>query len=400
MSEWKKVKLGDCIKKINEKTTKNNQYKVLSVTKDGIFSQEEFFKKQIASKNNIGYKIIRKNNLVFSTMNLWMGSLDVLTNYDIGIVSPAYKIFEFNEKLMLPEYGNYFMKSYYMLEQYKNCSEQGASVVRRNLDLKALLKINIIIPSTEEQEKIMKILKNVEYLISMNKQYIQNIIKVKEKIFDNFLNQDFEWKNIPFSEVFDIIPNNSFSRDKLNYKKGTYKNIHYGDILTKYNEIINVEGNNDIPFINNEEIKDKEYVILKDGDVIIADTAEDESVGRAVELRNIQYEKVLSGLHTIACRPKIKFVSGYLGFYINSKEYHKQLIPLMQGIKVLGVTKNNIKTKTTIKFPNLEIQHKITLIMENYNKKIKLLERKMEEYENIKNGLMQKLLTGKVKVNV
>ncbi len=400
MSEWKKVKLGDCIKEINEKTTKNNQYKVLSVTKDGIFSQEEFFKKQIASKNNIGYKIIRKNNLVFSTMNLWMGSLDVLTNYDIGIVSPAYKIFEFNEKLMLPEYGNYFMKSYYMLEQYKNCSEQGASVVRRNLDLKALLKINIIIPSTEEQEKIMKILKNVEYLISMNKQYIQNIIKVKEKIFDNFLNQDFEWKNIPFSEVFDIIPNNSFSRDKLNYKKGTYKNIHYGDILTKYNEIINVEGNNDIPFINNEEIKDKEYVILKDGDVIIADTAEDESVGRAVELRNIQYEKVLSGLHTIACRPKIKFVSGYLGFYINSKEYHKQLIPLMQGIKVLGVTKNNIKTKTTIKFPNLEIQHKITLIMENYNKKIKLLERKMEEYENIKNGLMQKLLTGKVKVNV
>ena len=400
MSEWKKVKLGDCIKEINEKTTKNNQYKVLSVTKDGIFSQEEFFKKQIASKNNIGYKIIRKNNLVFSTMNLWMGSLDVLTNYDIGIVSPAYKIFEFNEKLMLPEYGNYFMKSYYMLEQYKNCSEQGASVVRRNLDLKALLKINIIIPSTEEQEKIMKILKNVEYLISMNKQYIQNIIKVKEKNFDNFLNQDFEWKNIPFSEVFDIIPNNSFSRDKLNYKKGTYKNIHYGDILTKYNEIINVEGNNDIPFINNEEIKDKEYVILKDGDVIIADTAEDESVGRAVELRNIQYEKVLSGLHTIACRPKIKFVSGYLGFYINSKEYHKQLIPLMQGIKVLGVTKNNIKTKTTIKFPNLEIQHKITLIMENYNKKIKLLERKMEEYENIKNGLMQKLLTGKVKVNV
>jgi len=400
MSEWKKVKLGDCIKEINEKTTKNNQYKVLSVTKDGIFSQEEFFKKQIASKNNIGYKIIRKNNLVFSTMNLWMGSLDVLTNYDIGIVSPAYKIFEFNEKLMLPEYGNYFMKSYYMLEQYKNCSEQGASVVRRNLDLKALLKINIIIPPTEEQEKIMKILKNVEYLIAMNKQYIQNIIKFKEKIFDNFLNQDFEWKNIPFSEVFDIIPNHNFSRDKLNYKKGTYKNIHYGDILTKYNEIINVEGNDDIPFINNEEIKDKQYVILKDGDVIIADTAEDESVGRAVELRNIQYEKVLSGLHTIACRPKLKFVSGYLGFYINSKEYHKQLIPLMQGIKVLGITKNNIKTKTTIKFPNLEIQHKITLIMENYNEKIKLLERKMEEYENIKKGLMQKLLTGKVKVNV
>ena len=149
MSEWKRVNLGECIKEINEKTIKNNQYEVLSVTKDGIFSQEEFFKKQIASENNIGYKIIRKNNLVFSTMNLWMGSLDVLTNYEIGIVSPAYKVFEFNENLMIPEYGNYFMKSYYMLEQYKNCSEQGASIVRRNLDLKVLLNIEISIPPIE-----------------------------------------------------------------------------------------------------------------------------------------------------------------------------------------------------------------------------------------------------------
>lgn len=400
MSEWKKVKLGDCIKEINEKTAKNNQYEVLSVTKDGIFSQEEFFKKQIASENNIGYKIIRRNNLVFSTMNLWMGSLDVLTNYDIGIVSPAYKIFQFNEKLMLPEYGNYFMKSYYMLEQYKNCSEQGASVVRRNLDLKALLNVKIKIPTIEEQVKIIKILNNVESLIDINKKYIKNITKAKEEIFDNFLNQNYEWQNRTFSEVFDMIPNNSFSRDKLNYQKGVYKNIHYGDILTKYNEIVDIEENDDIPFINDEETNNKAFVILKDGDVIIADTAEDETVGKAVEVINAKNKKVLSGLHTIACRPNLKFANGYLGFFINSKEYHKQLIPLMQGIKVLGITKNNIKRKTRIKFPNLEIQHKIVIIMQNYNEKIKLLEKKLEEYEKMKKALMQKLLTGKVRVKI
>lgn len=400
MSEWKRVNLGECIKEINEKTIKNNQYEVLSVTKDGIFSQEDFFKKQIASKNNIGYKVIKKNNLVFSTMNLWMGSLDVLTNFDVGIVSPAYKIFQFNEKLMLPEYGNYFMKSYYMLEQYKNCSEQGASVVRRNLDLKALLNVKIKIPPIEEQVKIIKILKNVESLIDINKKYIKNITKAKEEIFDNFLNQNYEWQNSTFSEVFDMLPNNSFSRDKLNYQKGIYKNIHYGDILTKYNEIVDIEENDYIPFINDEEINNKAFVILKDGDVIIADTAEDETVGKAVEVINVKNKKVLSGLHTIACRPNLKFANGYLGFYINSKEYHKQLIPLMQGIKVLGITKNNIKRKTRIKFPNLEIQHKIVIIMQSYNEKIKLLEKKLEEYEKMKKALMQKLLTGKVRVKI
>src|SRR5690606_2907056 len=87
--EWKKIKLGKLIKELNERSTKNNQYQILSVTKEGIIPQSEHFKKQVASKNNTGYKIVRRNNLVFSTMNLWMGSLDVLTSYDIGIVSPA-----------------------------------------------------------------------------------------------------------------------------------------------------------------------------------------------------------------------------------------------------------------------------------------------------------------------
>ena len=188
MNVWKKVKLGDCIKEVVKKTIENNQYEVLSVTKDGIFSQKEFFKKQIASENNIGYKIIRKNNLVFSTMNLWMGSLDVLTNYDIGIVSPAYKIFEFNEKLMLPEYGKYFMKSYYMLEQYKNCSEQGASVVRRNLDLKALLNVEINIPSIKEQEKIVGILKTIDSIIEK----YESLLEEKNKFLNDFFVKLFE----------------------------------------------------------------------------------------------------------------------------------------------------------------------------------------------------------------
>ena len=60
MGEWKKVKLGDCLKEVVEKTTENNQYEVLTSSKDGIFSQEEYFDKQVASKNNVGYKIIKK----------------------------------------------------------------------------------------------------------------------------------------------------------------------------------------------------------------------------------------------------------------------------------------------------------------------------------------------------
>jgi len=401
MQEWKKARLGDCIKELNERTTENNQYQVLSVTKDGIFSQEEYFKKQIASENNIGYKILRKNNLVFSTMNLWMGSLDVLANYDIGIVSPAYKIFEFNKELMLPQYGNYFMRSYYMIEQYKKCSEQGASIVRRNLDLKALLNSIISIPTIKEQEKIIEVLADISNIIEKNKEILKLVKKQKKETMTLILGNSDTWNQKCFGEIFEIKPNNSLSRDKLNYFGGDFKNIHYGDILVKYKEIVDIKENTNVPYINsNEHNKLNTYMELNDGDIIIADTAEDESVGKAIEIKNSQGEKVVSGLHTIACRPKFKFANGYLGYYINSNEFHKQLIPLMQGIKVLGITKNNITKRTFIRYPDLNIQSKIVNIMECYSKKEILLLNQISKYEKLRYGLMQKLLTGKVRVKI
>ena len=395
---WKKVKLGEVLKEVNERNKGEKVKRVLSVTNSrGFVSQEEYFEGTVHSANISNYKIVRKNQFAYNPSRVNVGSIDILKDYEEGALSPMYIVFEVDTTKLLPDYFKYYFQTNRFFENVKN-NTQGS--VRNSLSFKALADFDYLLPPIEEQVKIIKILKNVESLIDINKKYIKNITKAKEEIFDNFLNQNYEWQNKTFSEVFDMLPNNSFSRDKLNYEKGIYKNIHYGDILTKYNEIVDIEENDYIPFINDEEINNKACVILKDRDVIIADTAEDETVGKAVEVINVKNKKVLSGLHTIACRPNLKFANGYLGFYINSKEYHKQLIPLMQGIKVLGITKNNIKRKTRIKFPNLEIQNKIVIIMQNYNEKIKLLEKKLEEYEKMKKALMQKLLTGKVRVKI
>ena len=57
-------KLGDLLREICVKTTKNNEYPVLTYSKSGIFLQEDYFTKTVASKDNTGYKIIKR---VFST---------------------------------------------------------------------------------------------------------------------------------------------------------------------------------------------------------------------------------------------------------------------------------------------------------------------------------------------
>jgi len=179
-NQWKKTRIGDFITEVSEKTTTNYEYEILSVTKNGIFKQSDQFNKQIASEDNIGYKILRKGNLVFSTMNLWMGSLDVLEQFDIGIVSPAYKIFEFNNELMLPCFGKYYMRSSYMIWRYNINSEQGASVVRKNLDLDSLLDTHVKIPNINEQKAIAQILSKADREIELLEKQLE-LFKLEKK---------------------------------------------------------------------------------------------------------------------------------------------------------------------------------------------------------------------------
>ena len=178
-----------------------------------------------------------------------------------------------------------------------------------------------------------------------------------------------QWVKKTFDETFSILSNNTLSRAELNYESGNYKNIHYGDVLIKFSAFIDVSSQ-DVPYINDENSSSKlDNILLQDGDIIIADTAEDFTVGKATEVENIDEIKVVSGLHTIPCRPKIKFSPRYLGYYVNSPAYHNQLIPFIQGVKVSSISKTLIK-KTFVSFPSLSEQTKIADFLSCLDKKI------------------------------
>lgn len=121
-------------------------------------------------------------------------------------------------------------------------------------------------------------------------------------------------------------------------------NVHYGDILVKYAEILDI-ATDEITYLMDGSIAKKyQASLLKNGDVIIADAAEDETVGKCTEITGLLDEIVLSGLHTIPCRPKMKYAESYLGYYMNSDAYHNQLLPLIQGTKISSISKSAIKT--------------------------------------------------------
>ncbi len=161
--EWEEVRLRELLKEFNKKTTENNQYQVLSSTNKWIFLQSEYFNdRQIASKDNIWYKILLQNQLVFSPQNLWMWNINLNLKFKIWIVSPSYKIFEVNKSKCLVSYINFIIKTNRMLYEYSQASEQWASVVRRNLDIENFKAIKIKVPSLKEQEKIANFLSNID----------------------------------------------------------------------------------------------------------------------------------------------------------------------------------------------------------------------------------------------
>ena len=87
----------------------------------------------------------------------------------------------------------------------------------------------------------------------------------------------------------------------------------------------------------------------------------------------------------------MKFAPNYLGYYINSPAYHEQLRTLMQGIKVLSISKTNL-SKTTVVFPTSEDeQNSIGTFFSHLDNLITLHQRELQKLQNIKKSLLEKM---------
>lgn len=180
-SNGKPIRLGEILNERSERTTQNNQYEVLSSTVKGIFSQREYFSKDIASENNVGYKVIRLQDVVLSPQNLWMGNINYNNKFEIGIVSPSYKIFSIADGYD-KEYVAALLKTHRALYDYMLVSEQGASVVRRNLNMEDFEQLVFRIPSLNKQQRIghtisklksrLELANKQKYMYEKEKQYL------------------------------------------------------------------------------------------------------------------------------------------------------------------------------------------------------------------------------------
>ena len=215
--------------------------------------------------------------------------------------------------------------------------------------------------------------------------------KAKKVPAIRFAGFDDEWVEKIFGESFIYLQNNTLSRAELNSESGLAKNIHYGDVLVKFGECIDVAEEN-IPFVSDAFVVGKfKNSFLQDGDIVIADTAEDETVGKCTEMQGVNDAILLSGLHTIPSRPKEKYGSKFLGYYLNSSAYHQQLLPLMQGVKVLSISKSALQETNLVIPKDNQEQQKIGSFFSNIDSLISLEQKKYDKLTQVKKSMLEKM---------
>lgn len=251
-----------------------------------------------------------------------------------------------NAIYLIPNENIKFIYSFFQTKEFqKEIFVNVASSGQPKFNKTELKRITISLPKSKEQK-----------CIGLYFQYLDNLITLhqwKWYFFDKKVGN--AWEQRKLGKIFVSMQNNTLSRADLSYDSGVAMNVHYGDILVKFGEVLDIKSER-LPMIVDETVLDKyKSSFLKNGDIIIADTAEDETVGKCTEIAGLSDEYVISGLHTIPYRPLQKFAFGYLGYYMNSTSYHNQLLPLMQGIKVTSISKVSLQN-TVIIYPKSKVE--------------------------------------------
>lgn len=296
------------------------------------------------------------------------------------------------------------------LNSISEASAQGGLAVSK------ILKLEAPFPQNEEQRAIATALADVDALIEAKRALLEKKRAIKQGAMQELLTgrrrlRGFpvtpmkktdigeipeDWNVCKMGENGTFLTTASYTRSELS-QYGDVACIHYGDIHTKYKTWLSL-NREEVPHIDYSKVKN--YPYLRDGDLIIADASEDYAgLSDWVELTDCQDKKCIGGLHTIVFRPiEDIFAFGYLGLISSIGIVKKQLISKTVGTKVYSLTASMLKD---LLFPipsTREEQASIYNVIRGMDSEVKAIESEIEKLVDLKEGMMQNLLTGRIRL--
>lgn len=343
---------------------------------------------------NSSAKMISKGDLIYALYGATSGDVDI-AKLDAAINQAILCIRPHNDDRVYLKHWLTFKRNS-IISKYL----QGG---QGNVSAEIIKSLIVPIPILDEQRKIAALLSNVDDVIAKQQAEVAAWELRKKGVAQRLFSQEVRfkaddgsifpaWKTLSFSKVFSRVTNNSLSWAKLIRESDSSthhpKNIHYGDIHTRFGEVLDL-AKDQVPVIK-DDVDCSRLQPLQEGDVVFADAAEDDTVGKAIEVYNLGANVLYAGLHTIACRPKITFAPKYLGYYLNAASFHDQLRPYMQRTKVTSISKTNIAL-TYVSVPSPQEQRKIADCLYAIDEVIAKAKAELELWRELKRGLLQQL---------
>lgn len=402
------VRLGDVT---IESTIRNDNglqaTSVMGVRKGyGIVPMEE----RLVASDISRYKLVEKDWFAYNPMRLNIGSIARSGHDSDVLVSPDYVVFRCLEAGISPGLSHDYLDHFRESDQWGAfVTEAGDGGVRVRIYYKDIAQLWLTVPDIDEQRRIADCLDSLDGVIAAEGRKLVALGDHKRGLMQQLFPQPGEtqphlrfpefrdkvkWGKWQFGELYDFKPNNTFSRDQLNYDIRTVKNIHYGDIHTRFATHFHVNAE-DVPYVNTKALPEdpNPEAFCRAGDVIFADASEDlADVGKCIEIIDLDSERVLAGSHTILARPHSSSLAvGFAGYLFKSRCFRNGIEKEAQGTKVMQISPKRL-AKIDVLLPlDVSEQKKIADCLSFLDTQIAAQMAKIDELKQRKRGLMQQL---------
>lgn len=343
------------------------------------------------------------NDLIFTQRGtLGQVSLVPESEFDRYVVSQSQMKLSVDRSRFNPEYLYYYFTSPTGRRQITDSAIQ-TGVPHTNLGI--LRKYRLPVPTTIlEQQAIAEALGDADALIEGLEALISKKRDIKQGAMQELLTGDRRllgfggaWVSQLVSQIFDFGRSVPLSRAQLS-TEGDVQYVHYGDIHTRLHIHLDFQQTS-MPGAPRELCASA--TPLKVGDWVLADASEDyEGIAKAIEITRLPRDRgAVTGLHTFLLRERAQtFAPGFKGYLSCASSLRSQVLRMATGMKVFGISKAQMKAVELHFPPNLDEQRAITAVLSDMDAEIIALEDKLAKARAVKQGMMQVLLTGEIRL--
>ena len=259
------------------------------------------------------------------------------------------------------------------------------------------------VPTVAEQEAITEALSDVDGLLEALDALIAKKRAVRQAAMQQLLtgktrlpgSERGEWTPRRLGHHVTFLRNGTNSRSELT-SDGPVKYLHYGDIHASSSVYLDPRTTT-MPAVPPECAASLDR--LEKGDLVMVDASEDlEGVGTSMEVKALGDLQLVAGLHTIAARfDKSVLADGFKAYLQFCPEFRAHLRRLAAGTKVYATNRAHIAS-AEIRLPDSDEQRAIASVLSDMDAEIAALEGRRDKTRRIKQGMMQQLLTGRVRL--